>query len=67
MFGPSPAGSFDPHGAVNSSDRHDFLEAGRRYRVTRGFKDYTGCVHPVGETWSFVGSSFVPYDDGLTL
>lgn len=43
------------------------LTPGRRYCVVREFVDYDGCPHPVGETWEFVATNFVPYYDGLTL
>jgi len=46
---------------------HLFLKAGRRYRVLRDFTDFDGDVHVKGETWTFLGSSFLPYDDGLSL
>ena len=37
------------------------------YMVVQAFQDFDGNEHPVGETWSFIGSSFLPYDDGLSL
>ncbi len=43
------------------------LIVGRRYRVTRDFVDFDRGVHPVGGEWTFVGHSFLPYDDGLSL
>jgi Domain of unknown function (DUF3601) len=46
---------------------HDFLEAGRRYRVSREFRDFDGDAHPPGEEWTFLGASFLPHDDGLSL
>lgn len=46
---------------------HQFLHAGCRYRVIRGFRDFDGEEHAVGERWTFLGSSFVPYEDGLSL
>lgn len=46
---------------------HQFLHAGRRYRVIRAFRDFDGQDHPPGERWLFRGSSFLPYDDGLSL
>jgi Domain of unknown function (DUF3601). len=44
-----------------------FLRPGTRYRVVRAFADYDGQVHPEGEEWVFVGTSFLPYDDGLSV
>ena len=46
---------------------HSFLQPGKRYVVTRQFIDYDSQVHPVGESWTFVRSSFLPYEDGLSL
>ena len=43
------------------------LIPGRRYRVVRAFTDHDGGQHPVGETWVFESTNFVPYHDGLTL
>ena len=43
------------------------LAPGARYIVTREFADYDRRTHPVGESWTFVKASFVPYYDGLTL
>jgi hypothetical protein len=43
------------------------LIAGQRYCVVREFVDYDQQAHPVGETWVFETTNFVPYEDGLTL
>ncbi len=43
------------------------LLPGRRYRIVQPFTDYDGREHAIGEAWEFVGSSFLPYDDGLSL
>lgn len=43
------------------------LMTGRQYRVIKEFTDYDRHVHPVGETWTFVETNFLPYEDGLTL
>lgn len=37
------------------------------YRVRRAFTDYDRVRHEVGEVWTLIGSSFLPYDDGLSL
>ena len=29
--------------------------------------DFDNAIHPVGESWIFLRSSFLPYDDGLSL
>jgi hypothetical protein len=43
------------------------LQQGRRYRVIEPFIDFDGQLHPIGETWTFLGTSFLPYDDGLSV
>lgn len=43
------------------------LKSGRRYRVVKAFVDFDGDLHAVGEQWDFLGSAFLPYDDGLSL
>jgi hypothetical protein len=44
-----------------------FFEADRAYRVKRAFVDLDGREHAIGETWTYIGHTFVPYHDGLTL
>lgn len=39
----------------------------RDYVVVKTFRDFDGGVHEPGENWTFIGSSFLPYDDGLSL
>lgn len=43
------------------------LIPGHHYIVVRAFADFDGGQHAVGERWTFIGSSFLPYDDGLSL
>lgn len=43
------------------------LIAGQRYVVVEEFNDFDGDSHPEGETWTFLGASFVPHDDGQSL
>ena len=43
------------------------LIPGQRYRVVRAFTDFDRQVHPVGESWVFGHTNFLPYEDGLTL
>ncbi len=43
------------------------LTPGQCYRVMQEFVDYDGQAHPVGETWIFETTKFLPYEDGLTL
>jgi hypothetical protein len=66
MYGPEPAGTWSSMEAQNCGKRHQFLDAGQRYRVIRPFTDFDGTEHPVGEEWTFLGCAFVPYDDGLS-
>ena len=66
MHGPFEKGHFtnrlDERG---KSFRH--LAAGQRYRVVRAFRDHDRDLHMAGETWVFLGHSFLPYDDGLSI
>lgn len=39
----------------------------RDYLVVRSFADFDGGQHMEGERWTFIGYSFLPYDDGLSL
>jgi len=43
------------------------LTPGQKYRVVKEFCDYDKILHPIGETWTFVETNFLPYEDGLTL
>jgi hypothetical protein len=43
------------------------LIPGRKYSVIKPFKDYDGHVHQPGQTWTFVETNFLPYEDGLTV
>lgn len=64
MHGPKPSGTWtgrEPAKAWGS------LQPGRSYEVRERFVDYDGVEHPVGESWLFLGSNFLPYDDGLSL
>jgi hypothetical protein len=64
MTGPMPRGTWTGH---IKSDSWDMLHPGREYQVTQAFRDYDHFEHPVGERWTFLGSNFLPYDDGLSL
>ena len=66
MYGPEPKGFWSGITAQNCGPNHQFLAAGRRYRVIRAFTDFDGAEHPVGEEWTFLGCAFLPYDDGLS-
>lgn len=63
VFGPRPNGFWSAH----HRQARGVLELDRTYRVVRPFVDHDRVTHPVGETWTFVGSAFAPYDDGLSL
>ena len=65
MLGPSERGHWSGLHGIQST--HEFLEAGRRYRVVREFTDFDGGAHLPGEEWAFLGASFLPHDDGLSL
>ncbi len=43
------------------------LQSEHDYVVVRHFRDFDGGEHAEGEHWTFIGSSFLPYDDGLSL
>ena len=43
------------------------LLAGKKYKVIQEFLDYDQAVHKIGESWTFLRTNFVPYNDGLTL
>jgi hypothetical protein len=65
MHGPYAA--IDRQRTNGRNQKFDFLEAGKRYRVCAEFRDFDGDVHVPGEEWTFLGSSFLPYEDGLSL
>lgn len=65
MQGPYEKGTFSKVDTRTEWER-DLLR-GQRYRVVKSFRDFDGFVHPVGEKWQFLGSNFVPYDDGLSV
>jgi Domain of unknown function (DUF3601) len=43
------------------------LIPGQKYKVIKEFTDYDKIIHPAGEKWTYVGTNFLPYEDGLTL
>jgi hypothetical protein len=64
MYGPKPLG----HWTASMGQREfQHLRVGGMYTVSGQFKDFDGDTHPVGETWQFLGHSFLPYEDGLSL
>jgi hypothetical protein len=64
MDGPEPPGRW-----TTSTPPRAFkhLVPGACYVVSETFTDYDGDVHPAGESWTFLGHGFAPYDDGLSL
>jgi len=66
-FSPKPIGSESSRSTPNCAEAYSFLHPGKRYRVIRKFTDYDQHVHPEGESWSFLGYSFSPYDDGMSF
>lgn len=53
--------------AAGSTDSRLKLVSGRKYKVVKPFTDYDRFVHEIGETWTFMETNFLPYEDGLTL
>ncbi|HAT2607819.1 TPA: DUF3601 domain-containing protein [Kluyvera intermedia] len=43
------------------------LVAGKYYKVTKTFVDYDRFTRCKGDVWKFVGSSYLAYEDGLSL
>ncbi len=60
----SPKGTYSGRGAGHGFHH---MEAGKRYRVIKPFRDFDGQEHPVGEEWTYVGTAFLPYDDGRSI
>ncbi len=67
MYGPQPKGYWSNIKAPNCGAKHQHLLAGKNYKVVHEFVDHDGQLHPVGESWLFMGYSFLPYEDGLSL
>lgn len=64
MFGPAPSGVWTSHLAPR-----DFgpLVVGVHYCVVLPFDDYDRVRHEAGESWTYLGYAYLPYDDGLSL
>ena len=43
------------------------LIPGQKYKLVKPFTDYDKEIHPIGETWAFITTNFLPYEDGLTV
>lgn len=67
MYGPEPIGHWSKYKRPDIDSSHGILKAGKKYVVVKEFPDFEKDLHPVGETWTFIGCSFSPYDDGLSL
>lgn len=66
MWGPERAGHWTSSNAPSFSKQFLFMSSGRRYKVIKAFKDFDGHLHPAGEEWAFLGSAFLPHDDGVS-
>lgn len=60
----APKGTYSTRGVG-----HGYLHliVGKRYRVVKAFIDFDKAEHPVGEAWTYIGTAFLPYDDGRSL
>ena len=63
-MGPKPRGHWT---ATLPSNDFEHLVVGQGYRVARPFRDFDQDTHEAGEIWTFLGSNFLPHDDGLSL
>ena len=66
MIGPKPAGYWTSS-APGVVRPFSLLQPGTTYKVRTTFVDYDGDRHLVDEEWTFVGHSFLPHDDGLSI
>ncbi len=46
---------------------YGYLQSGNSYKVIKAFSDYDRVVYDIEHVFEFVGSSFSPYEDGLSL
>ena len=67
MHGPQVAGFWAGVRSSRDDNTYGVLLPGQRYRVVREFRDVDGDLHPVGESWTYLGYNFSPYYDGLSL
>ena len=65
MQGPFPVGTCSR--IETSTDWERCLVRGHLYRVVKPFRDFDNSLHVGGEEWYFIGSNFLPYDDGLSV
>lgn len=52
---------------ANLNKKYGHLKTGLNYRVAKQFRDYDNILYSEGEIIKFYGSSFLSYDDGLSL
>ena len=64
MHGPEPRGHWT---ASLTKGAFEHLSPGTRYVVSKAFRDFDGHLHPLGESWEFLGHNYLPHDDGLSL
>ncbi len=43
------------------------LISGKKYAIAKSFRDYDNYPYEEGNVIEFIGSNFVPYEDGLSL
>ncbi|WP_392564320.1 DUF3601 domain-containing protein [Orbus wheelerorum] len=48
----------------NCCEDYDYLQLNNVYKVIKNFTD-CGNRYEIGETWQYLGYSFLPYDKGL--
>jgi hypothetical protein len=46
---------------------YEHLVSGNCYRIAKSFEDYDQNLRTEGHILEFLGSSFLPYEDGLSL
>jgi len=51
----------------NLENKYKHLEAGKTYIINKTFFDFDNVQYKEGEKIVFIGSNFVPYEDGLSL
>ncbi len=47
--------------------KYNHLKSGKKYTIVKSFKDYDNYPYEEGNEIEFIGSNFVPYEDGLSL
>ncbi len=66
LFGPAPIKLISKH--IPKPDKSIYkLIAGENYQVIQEFIDHDRQIHPIGETWIFERTDYLPYHSGLSL